>query len=88
MQKFWKFKRTKLYDLYFEVINSLFSSKGNLEDMQDAGSLHEFLINLHEEYGSLVSFWWGTQLVVSLASPEAFEEVKALFDRPSISFDL
>jgi cytochrome P450 family 20 subfamily A len=56
--------------------------------MQDAGSLHEFLINLHEEYGSLVSFWWGTQLVVSLASPETFEEVKALFDRPSISFDL
>jgi cytochrome P450 family 20 subfamily A len=69
-------------------MNSLFSSKGNLEDMQDAGSLHEFLINLHEEYGSLVSFWWGTQLVVSLASPEMFEEVKALFDRPSISFDL
>jgi hypothetical protein len=51
--------------------------------MQDAGSLHEFLLNLHEEYGPLASFWWGTDLVVSLASPEMFDEVKALFDRPS-----
>ena len=70
----------------FEVMKSLFSSKGNFEDIQDAGSLHEFLINLHEEYGGLASFWWGSHLVVSLGSPEMFQEVKALFDRPSISF--
>ena len=67
--------------MYF--IYSSFSSNGNFEDMQDAGSLHEFLVNLHDEYGPLASFWWGTNLVVSLASPEMFDEVKALFDRPS-----
>ena len=61
----------------------LIFSKGNFEDIQDAGSLHEFLMDLHAEYGPLASFWWGTQLVVSIASPEMFDEVKALFDRPS-----
>ena len=40
-------------------------------------------MDLHAEYGPLASFWWGTQLVVSIASPEMFDEVKALFDRPS-----
>ena len=61
--------------------------KGNFEDMQDAGSLHEFLVNLHDEYGPLASFWWGTNLVVSLASPEMFDEIKALFDRPKLLFE-
>ena len=60
------------------------TSKGNFEDIQDAGSLHEFLLYLHEEYGPLVSFWWGQQLVVSFGSPEMFNEVKTVFDRPSM----
>lgn len=53
--------------------------------MQDAGSLHQFLVNLHNEYGPLASFWWGPQLVVSFGSPEMFNEVKSVFDRPSMS---
>ena len=54
--------------------------------MQDAGSLHEFLKGLHKEFGPLASFWWGKQLVVSLASPKMFDEVKVLFDRPSMYY--
>ncbi|KAM7097098.1 cytochrome P450 20A1 isoform 1-T1 [Ciconia maguari] len=41
---------------------------GNLPDIIASSSLHEFLVNLHEKYGPLVSFWFGRRLVVSLGS--------------------
>jgi len=43
---------------------------GNFLDMGKAGSVHEYLMLLHEKYGSIAGFWWGKKYVVSLASPE------------------
>ena len=38
-----------------------FCRSGNLPDMAKAGSVHEYLIELHEKYGEIVSFWWGKE---------------------------
>ncbi len=55
---------------------------GNIQDLKAAGSLHEFLSNLHGRFGELASFWMGKQLCVSVASSKLFKEVQVLFDRP------
>ena len=60
----------------------VFCRDGNLPDIGRAGSLHEFLMELHEEYGSIASFWMGEKLVVSIASPELFKQHLSVFDRP------
>lgn len=41
---------------------------GNLQDIVNRGSLHEFLVSLHQEFGSVASFWFGRRPVVSLGS--------------------
>ncbi|XP_033899509.1 cytochrome P450 20A1-like isoform X1 [Acipenser ruthenus] len=47
---------------------------GNLPDIVNKGSLHEFLVNLHERYGSAASFWFGGRLVVSLGSMDLLKQ--------------
>uniref|UniRef100_A0A8C6ZFK2 Cytochrome P450 20A1 n=1 Tax=Nothoprocta perdicaria TaxID=30464 RepID=A0A8C6ZFK2_NOTPE len=47
---------------------------GNLPDITASGSLHEFLRNLHEKHGPLVSFWFGRRLVVSLGAIELLKQ--------------
>ncbi|KAM6177899.1 cytochrome P450 20A1 [Rhynchocyon petersi] len=47
---------------------------GNLPDIVNRGSLHEFLVDLHERYGSVVSFWFGRHLVVSLGTVDALKQ--------------
>lgn len=47
---------------------------GNLPDIITSGSLHEFLVTLHEKYGSIVSFWFGRRLVVSLGSVDLLKQ--------------
>ncbi|XP_040460905.1 cytochrome P450 20A1 isoform X3 [Falco naumanni] len=47
---------------------------GNLPDIITSSSLHEFLVNLHEKYGPLVSFWFGRRLVVSLGSIDLLKQ--------------
>ncbi|XP_076787939.1 cytochrome P450 20A1 isoform X2 [Arvicanthis niloticus] len=47
---------------------------GNLLDIVNSGSLHEFLANLHERYGPVVSFWFGRRLVVSLGSIDVLKQ--------------
>ncbi|XP_067882958.1 cytochrome P450 20A1 isoform X2 [Heterodontus francisci] len=47
---------------------------GNLPDIVSTGSLHQFLVNLHEKYGSLASFWFGQRLVVSFGSVALLKE--------------
>ena len=54
---------------------------GNLGDISKAGSLHEFLTDLHKEYGPIASFWWGKMYTISIASADLFEEQQHLFDR-------
>lgn len=41
---------------------------GNLQDIINKGSLHAFLVSLHQEFGSVASFWFGGRPVVSLGS--------------------
>ena len=55
---------------------------GNLGDIGKAGSLHQYLTELHKKYGPIVSFYWNKGPVVSIASPQAFHETRRLFDRP------
>ena len=57
--------------------------KGNLEDINDSGSFHQFLIELHGKFGPISSFWYGTHFCVSVANAVTFREVQKLFDRPS-----
>ncbi|CAF1048546.1 unnamed protein product [Rotaria sp. Silwood1] len=59
---------------------------GNLEDIGRAGGLHQYLTKLHKDFGPVVSFYWGKQRVVSIASPEAFHDTRRLFDRPVCLF--
>ncbi|XP_039210668.1 cytochrome P450 20A1 [Crotalus tigris] len=47
---------------------------GNLPDIITSGSLHEFLVNLHEKYGPIVSFWFGQRLVISLGSIDLLKQ--------------
>uniref|UniRef100_A0A3P9M911 Cytochrome P450, family 20, subfamily A, polypeptide 1 n=1 Tax=Oryzias latipes TaxID=8090 RepID=A0A3P9M911_ORYLA len=47
---------------------------GNLQDIVDRGSLHEFLVGLHEQFGPVASFWFGRQPVVSLGSVDPLRQ--------------
>nr|XP_008515618.1 PREDICTED: cytochrome P450 20A1 isoform X1 [Equus przewalskii]XP_023478213.1 cytochrome P450 20A1 isoform X1 [Equus caballus] len=47
---------------------------GNLPDIVNSGSLHEFLVHLHERYGPVVSFWFGRRLVVSLGTVDVLKQ--------------
>ncbi|XP_077304697.1 cytochrome P450 20A1 [Lithobates pipiens] len=47
---------------------------GNLQDIVNTGSLHEFLVNLHEKFGPVASFWFGRRLVVSLGSLDLLKQ--------------
>ncbi|KAG1678672.1 26S proteasome non-ATPase regulatory subunit 4 [Nymphon striatum] len=61
---------------------------GNLVDIADSGSLHEYLVSLHETYGPISAFWWGERYVVSILSPEYFKKVNHLSNRPGELFSL
>ena len=56
--------------------------EGNFPDIQASGSLHEFLVDLHEKYGKIAAFNFGPALCVSIATPELFKEHAKVFDRP------
>ncbi|XP_035826942.1 cytochrome P450 20A1-like [Aplysia californica] len=60
--------------------------EGNLSDIARAGSLHEFLLDLHSRFGDIAGFWWGQTYVVSIASPELFKAHANVFDRPAELF--
>ncbi|XP_038078617.1 cytochrome P450 20A1-like [Patiria miniata] len=62
--------------------------EGNFPDIGAAGSLHEFLMYLHEKFGPIASFWFGPKYTVSIASPELFREHTGPFDRPPELFAL
>ncbi|XP_037021907.2 cytochrome P450 20A1 isoform X2 [Artibeus jamaicensis] len=47
---------------------------GNLPDIVNSGSLHEFLVHLHERHGPVVSFWFGRRLVVSLGTVDVLKQ--------------
>lgn len=61
---------------------------GNMSDINRAGSLHEFLVDLHKQFGSIASFWISREYIVSIASPELFKQHQGVFDRPPYLFKM
>uniref|UniRef100_A0A8C8H7D4 Cytochrome P450 20A1 n=1 Tax=Oncorhynchus tshawytscha TaxID=74940 RepID=A0A8C8H7D4_ONCTS len=47
---------------------------GNLQDIVNRGSLHEFLASLHGQFGPVASFWFGGRPVVSLGSVDQLRQ--------------
>ena len=61
---------------------------GNLDEIGKAGSLHEFLLELHKKFGNIAGFWIGTSYIVSISTPDLFKEHQNVFDRPPQLFQL
>uniref|UniRef100_A0A671Y0I2 Cytochrome P450, family 20, subfamily A, polypeptide 1 n=1 Tax=Sparus aurata TaxID=8175 RepID=A0A671Y0I2_SPAAU len=55
-------------------LNPTDEKDGNLQDIVNKGSLHEFLVSLHQEFGSVASFWFGGRPVVSLGSVQQLRQ--------------
>ncbi|KAL7370226.1 hypothetical protein ABVT39_022559 [Epinephelus coioides] len=55
-------------------LNPTDEKDGNLQDIVNRGSLHEFLVSLHQEFGSVASFWFGGRPVVSLGSVHQLQQ--------------
>jgi len=54
---------------------------GNLPDLFKAGSLPNFLTDLHNKHGPLASFWWKDVFTVSLGDQRLFRQTERVFDR-------
>ena len=50
--------------------------------------MHQFLLKLHDKYGPVASFWYGTQYCISVGNAEIMKQVKHLFDRPAALFEM
>ena len=59
-------------------------SDGNLTDLELAGGLGEYLRELHGQYGPLVAFHVGSQLVVSLGSAALLGQHSGATQRPDL----
>uniref|UniRef100_A0A8C2IDI2 Cytochrome P450, family 20, subfamily A, polypeptide 1 n=1 Tax=Cyprinus carpio TaxID=7962 RepID=A0A8C2IDI2_CYPCA len=55
-------------------LNPTEEKDGNLPDIVNKGSLHEFLVGLHDEFGSVASFWFGRRPVVSLGAVDQLRQ--------------
>lgn len=55
-------------------LNPTDEKDGNLQDIVNRGSLHEFLVSLHQEFGSVASFWFGGRPVVSLGAVDQLRQ--------------
>ncbi|XP_068165401.1 cytochrome P450 20A1 [Antennarius striatus] len=55
-------------------LNPTDEKDGNLPDLVNRGSLHEFLVSLHQEFGPVASFWFGGRPVVSLGSVQELQQ--------------
>ena len=65
-----------------KFIDRFIFSLGNLADIQKMGSFHDFLIELHSEFGPIASFYYGQKYCISLGSAETLRQVENCFDRP------
>ena len=50
--------------------------------------MHQFLVKLHDKYGSVASFWYGTEYCISIGSADILKQAKHLFDRPPSLFEM
>ena len=68
--------------MFFVLVLSL----GDLGLMSKHGSLHQYLLHLHDNGRTPITvFWWGTQRVVSICSPQLFKDTMKLTYRPSMN---
>ena len=51
------------------------------------GSFHDFLVELHSEFGPVASFYYGQKYCVSLGSAETLRQVENCFDRPLFMYE-
>ena len=54
---------------------------GNFPQIAEAGNFNQFLVDLHQKFGPIASFWYGKHYTVSLAGTEVFRQITSLFDR-------
>lgn len=67
----------KVLDRFYSLSSVLvlfLDRDGNLQDIVGRGSLHEFLVGLHQEFGPVASFWFGSRPVVSLGSLQQLQQ--------------
>jgi len=58
---------------------------GDLIEVQKHGSLHEYLLRLHQNgHQPIAAFWWGQQRVVSICSPDLIKDTIKLTNKPSM----
>ena len=58
--------------------------KGDLGEFHKHGSLHQYLLHLHQNgHQPIAMFWWGQQRVVSICSPKMFKDTAKLINKPS-----
>ncbi|XP_063067814.1 cytochrome P450 20A1 [Engraulis encrasicolus] len=55
-------------------LNPTEEKDGNLQDIVSKGSLHEFLVGLHDQFGPVASFWFGRRPVVSLGTVDQLRQ--------------
>uniref|UniRef100_A0A8C8D0F2 Cytochrome P450 20A1 n=1 Tax=Oncorhynchus tshawytscha TaxID=74940 RepID=A0A8C8D0F2_ONCTS len=55
-------------------LNPTEEKDGNIQDIVNQGSLHEFLACLHGQFGPVASFWFGGRPVVSLGSVDQLRQ--------------
>jgi len=60
---------------------------GNLDDIAKAGSMVDFLKNLHARFGPIASFWYKDVFTVSLGDTKYFKLTEAMFDRHEALFE-
>lgn len=61
---------------------------GNLGEVSQEGGLHTFLTDQHRKLGPIFSFFWGKDIVVSVATPDLFQDVSVLFQRSCEQYEL
>ena len=68
----------------WQYLVCLLYRKGDLDEFHKHGSLHQYLLHLHQNgHQPINTFWWGKQRVVSICSPELFKDTTKLINRPS-----
>ncbi|XP_037076433.1 cytochrome P450 20A1-like [Pollicipes pollicipes] len=77
----WKLELASGYETQ---IKAVLPGDGNLTDVEMAGGLGEYLREVHAQYGPLVSFHLGKQLVISLGTYELMEQHSGAAERPEL----
>ena len=66
------------YVLYINCRN------GDLDEINKHGSLHQYLLHLHQNgHQPINTFWWGQERLVSVCSTELIKDAAKLTNTPS-----